>query len=277
MTQSNSDVNSLSSTWTTIPSRTIDVNTLRKSYNTQAAFASSSLFLFTSTITPTATINPLSCLPKTTAENYGLVRWIESGDTIVVDIAGRLQTVKYLGIEAASVKSDIEYYGPPAATQNTLLVKGQVIRMIPDGEDRDDYGRLNRYVIVYNTNTFANFDLLRAGYARVLSESKALTCYSTFILAEEYARKDQSGLWGPLQTPQPTITQNPSSIPTPGTLLTLTPTIEMTPSATPSLTPTITTTIQTATNTATNTSTPITPSPTLTQTQTLENTLTATP
>jgi endonuclease YncB( thermonuclease family) len=273
-TPSNSTENLRSTIWTPIASRTAEVTTSSKSINTEAALNSRSPSPQIPTITPSSTINPLACLPKTTAESYGIVKWVDSGDTIVVDIAGKLQTVNYLGMKSATVKSQIEYYGPPAATQNTALVNGQVVRLIPDGADLDNFGRLRRYVIIYDTEKFANFELIRAGLAKVTTDVPTLACNTTFLKAEEYARQDQLGLWGLIPTSQPTITLKPSNIPSPTLVLTQSSTPGLTPSVTLSLTPTITSTEQTATITPTSTSSPITPSPTPSTTLHPESSLT---
>jgi len=200
----------------------------------------------------------LACLPDSADETYGLVKWVSSGSSIVVDIQGKLHSVSYLGVQEAGSSIYEQSYGPPAATQNAILVDGKVIRLIPDGPDKDSYGRLLRYVVVYGTDTFANFELLRAGFAQNAPDSESLACGELFILAEQIAQEAQMGQWAPTTTALTTILVPPTRTPN------LTPSITLTPSRTATAMPASATSSPTSTPSPTITGTPPTTTPSLT-------------
>jgi len=230
---------------------------------TQTAAPSSSptallLTVIPDTQTATATIQPLTCLPDSADESYGLVQWVSSGSSIVVDIQGKLQSVRYLGIQEAGRAVDSSTYGPPAATQNALLVDGKVVRLISDGPDQDDYGRWLRYVVVYGADTFVNFELLRAGLAQQPPDAGLLACSELFLSAEQFAQEAQLGMWAATPTALTTIPIPPTRTPN------LTPSITLTASRTTTPIPATFTSTPTATRTATITGTPPTATPSLT-------------
>ncbi len=208
--------------------------------------------------TATATIQPLACLPDTANESYGLVKWVSSGSSIVVDIQGKIRSVSYLGVQEETNFGYAQIYGPPAATQNAILVDGKVIRMIPDGPDKDSYGRLLRYVVVYGSDTFANFELLRAGLAQHSPDSGSLACSKLFVLAEQTAQDAQVGMWAPTTTALTTILAPPTRTPN------LTPSVTLTPSQTVTALPASATSSLTSSPTPTITGTPPTATPSLT-------------
>ncbi len=209
--------------------------------------------------TPTYQISPMACIPKSQSKEYGLVKRVISGDTILVDIQGNDQIIHYAGINSPLIAPIIEEFGPPAATSNAKMVKDQVVEMVRDGADADSNGSLLRYVVVYDQGVFVNYELLKSGLAEVDSASINLECHQTFQLAQGSARAAKVGLWASTPSPMPTITTRPTSSRTmtftPSPTFTLTPSVTGTPpTPTPSLTPTNTPTITTTpTRTATAT------------------------
>jgi hypothetical protein len=137
------------------------------------------------TITPFPTILPLTCLPSQASSEFGQVKWVQNGNTILVDIQGRLTIIHYLGIQSPDNLPNIQYMGPPAATQNAALVQGQIVQLIPDGAPRDQNGQFLRYVLIYNSQTFINFEMLRLGLAQTAPNSSSLACYDTFTQVQE--------------------------------------------------------------------------------------------
>ncbi len=203
---------------------------------------------------------------------YGLVKWVPDGDTIVVDILGQLHSVHYLGIQTPSFVGFTEYRGPNAARFNDTLARNQLVRLVRDGTDRDTYGELLRYVFV--GNVFLNYELVRNGMAYAVVDVPGIACANTFIRAEELARQEVLGLWQPTRTPHRTNTpaKTPTGVLPPGTPLSSTPTNQAT--ATFTLTPVYTSTYTiTPTPTLTPTTTyTLSPTPELTVTSTLTTT-----
>ena len=196
----------------------------------------------TATEVPLPTIDPLACLPHDPGQT-GLVSWVNDGATFVIDLGGRRDTVRLLGVDA-----------PPLAEDTTRgLIDQRVVRLVPDGPDRDDQGRLLRYVLLLD-GRFINDELLRSGTARLGPDVGGLSCMAQFDAAEEYAAQEGLGLWAvsavaaiptSLQpSPVPTATGIPLLVsPTIPPVLVPTATVQSFPSATPGgsmVTPTIT-------------------------------------
>ncbi|MEZ5251703.1 MAG: thermonuclease family protein [Ilumatobacteraceae bacterium] len=94
------------------------------------------------------------------------------GDTVVVDVAGRLRP----SVSSGSTPRDREarrprgVFGPEAsAATKELLPDGTPVWLVRDVEARDDYGRLLAYVHRATDGTFVNLALVRRGFATVLT------------------------------------------------------------------------------------------------------------
>jgi len=85
------------------------------------------------------------------------------GDTIQVIVDGRLERVRYIGMDTPEVGES----GYKSATEaNRRLVEGKRIVMERDRSNRDKYKRLLRYVWV--GRTFVNAQLVKMGKAKVM-------------------------------------------------------------------------------------------------------------
>lgn len=200
-------------------------------------------------VTLSPTIDPLVCLPDDVGQT-GLVSWVIDGATFVIDIGGRYQTIRLLGIDAPPLTADI----------TRSLIDKRVVRIVPDGPQRDVHGRWLRYVLLLD-DRFVNDELLRTGAARLDANVGGLSCMAQFDAAEAVAKESQIGLWDisaiaalPTSFESPTATTQ---------LLTSTGTVESTASPTigPSLTPTRVVTPGGPTATATVTSQAPPPAP----------------
>ena len=87
---------------------------------------------------------------------------IVDGDTITVLVDGAIERVRYIGVNAPEYGED---GGPLAATLNTYLVGGYV-NLVKDKSDRDEYGRLLRYVYNMDGNHIG-CELVKLGVAEV--------------------------------------------------------------------------------------------------------------
>jgi micrococcal nuclease len=123
---------------------------------------------------------------------------IVDGDTIDVEIEGRRERVRYIGINTPETKHPmrgVEPYGPEAAEANTRLVAGQTVQLEWDVERRDRYGRLLAYV--YVGDTMINAELVRQGYAQVATFPPNVKYQELFLKLQREARGAKRGLWGP--------------------------------------------------------------------------------
>ena len=131
-----------------------------------------------------------------------VVRTVD-GDTIHVRLAGGVEKVRYIGIDTPEVHHPTwgEEPGGRAATEiNRRLVGNRAVRLEPDVQTRDRYGRLLAYVWVTGPDgveLMVNAELLRLGYAAVLTVPPNVRHAELFRKLAAEAREQHRGLWAP--------------------------------------------------------------------------------
>jgi micrococcal nuclease len=119
------------------------------------------------------------------------------GDTIEVRVEGRLEDVRYIGVDTPeTVKPDtpVQCFGPQASAFDHRLVERRRVRLAFGVERRDVYGRLLAYV--YLGHRFVNADLVRRGLARTLTIPPNDRYAGLFKRLERRAARAGRGLWG---------------------------------------------------------------------------------
>jgi micrococcal nuclease len=147
--------------------------------------------------------------------NYYPVTKVFDGDTYEVEIEGKKEKVRLLGIdtpekwESNKLNKDVERSGSDKKTIKTLgdmasnyakkLVSGKrvLLEADPTNDDRDRYGRLLRYVYLED-GTFVNLKLVEDGYANAYTKFP-ITKKDEFLKAERNARENKRGLWGDIE------------------------------------------------------------------------------
>ena len=125
---------------------------------------------------------------------------VVDGDTIRVQCAGRTEKVRYIGMDTPETKHPLKGRQPggaEAAAANRRLVEGKTVRLELDVQQRDRYRRLLAYV--YVGDVMVNEELLRLGYAQVMTVPPNVAHADRFLALEREAREARCGLWG--QTP----------------------------------------------------------------------------
>ena len=132
----------------------------------------------------------------------GRVVWVVDGDTIHVTIGRRLEKVRYIGVNAPEIphpeaRGWLEG-GAQAHAINRQLVTGQTARLDLDVRHRDNYGRLLAYVWVHRTRkpVMANAEIVRLGYAQVMTIPPNVRHQELFLKLQREARNAGLGLWG---------------------------------------------------------------------------------
>jgi micrococcal nuclease len=128
----------------------------------------------------------------------GRVERVVDGDTVIVRLAGRDERVRYIGMDTPeSVKpgTPVQCYAEAAARENRRLVDGRRVRLVPDAESHDRYGRLLAYVYREPDGLFVNAELVRRGYARVLTIPPNVAHERQFVRLARRARTAGRGLW----------------------------------------------------------------------------------
>lgn len=125
------------------------------------------------------------------------VVWVTDGDTITVRVGDRSEKVRLVGIDAPEVHDEREPWRRAALAASEYLrgqLKGRTVTLEADGvqKDRDDYGRLLRYVYLEGRNL--NLELVRLGYARVYRRF-GCRLKTELLAAESEARRKKLGVW----------------------------------------------------------------------------------
>ena len=129
----------------------------------------------------------------------GTVVRVVDGDTINVQLADRVEKIRYIGINAPEIHHPIkgaELGGRAAAQVNRGLVIGRRVRLELDVQPRDRYGRLLAYVWV--GDTMVNAELVRLGYAQVMTVPPNVRYQDLFLKLQREARDASRGLWRPV-------------------------------------------------------------------------------
>jgi len=133
------------------------------------------------------------------------------GDTLAVDYNGRRESVRLIGIDTpesfAGKKArrdskrshtdmaQILQSGKRAAEYTkTLLKPGELLAVEFDVEKRDRYGRLLAYIFL-SDGRMLNEEIVKNGYASVLTIPPNVNYQKRFIEAYRYARRNNLGLW----------------------------------------------------------------------------------
>jgi micrococcal nuclease len=121
---------------------------------------------------------------------------IVDGDTIQVRIADRLERVRYIGMNTPEIhhpRKGEEPGGREASEVNRELVAGKQVRLELDVQERDRYGRLLAYVWV--GDTMVNAELVRRGYAQVMTIPPNVRYQELLVKLQREAREAGRGLW----------------------------------------------------------------------------------
>jgi micrococcal nuclease len=124
---------------------------------------------------------------------------VVDGDTIDVSINNQTFRVRYTGVntpESVDPNRPVGCYGPEASAFNKSLVEGKIVELEKDVSETDQFGRLLRYV--YVGGTFVNAELVKQGYAQLITIPPDLKHAEMFRQLEQEARNARRGLWGPV-------------------------------------------------------------------------------
>ena len=136
---------------------------------------------------------------------------IIDGDTLKIIINGRKERIRLIGIDAPESRKNKKAYRDAARTHkdlNTIIEMGKkstafLKRLIKPGDKifiefdiqlRDKYGRLLGYVYLDN-GQMLNEEILKAGYATLMTIPPNIKYVSKFYKAYLEARRNKRGLW----------------------------------------------------------------------------------
>jgi len=123
-----------------------------------------------------------------------MVKWVNDGDTIVLNNG---QRVRYIGINAPEIDHEnqkAEPFGYEARSLNTKLILSHKIRLEFDRERYDQYDRLLAYVFLQD-GTFVNAQLVQSGLAYCLFRPANIKFQSIFLKSQQKAMEFRKGIW----------------------------------------------------------------------------------
>jgi micrococcal nuclease len=126
----------------------------------------------------------------------GTVVRVVDGDTIDVRIGARVERVRYIGVNTPELhhpRRGEEPGGRKAAGVNRDLASNRRVRLELDVQARDRYGRLLAYVWV--GDLMVNAELVRLGYAQVMTVPPNVRHQALFLKLQRDAREAGRGLW----------------------------------------------------------------------------------
>lgn len=133
------------------------------------------------------------------AEGRASVVTVVDGDTVELEIGGRRERVRLLGVDAPeSVHPSVpvQCFGPEASAELAgLLPSGTEVRVERDVESRDRYDRLLLYVYRARDGLFVNRWLVANGLADVVTYEPNSTLAATLAEARHAAEAEPIGLW----------------------------------------------------------------------------------
>ncbi|MPZ23183.1 MAG: hypothetical protein GEU28_06485 [Dehalococcoidia bacterium] len=122
---------------------------------------------------------------------------VTDGDTIRVELDGVVFPVRYIGIDTPETSHptvDVQCFGREATEANRALVEDEVVLLVSDVSDTDQYDRLLRYV--YVDGAMVNEALVRQGFAVARAYPPDVRHDELLAAAEDEARSADRGLWG---------------------------------------------------------------------------------
>ncbi len=124
---------------------------------------------------------------------------VVDGDTVwVTTAAGQSEKVRVLGINTPEVSPPAECWASEAtdALSQALAREGSTVELVADpmADDRDQYGRLLRYVEVDQVDV--GLQLVEQGHAYLYRDADDLTRTDAYQDARTTAQDQQAGLWG---------------------------------------------------------------------------------
>jgi micrococcal nuclease len=129
-------------------------------------------------------------------QNFYLCTRVIDGDTIIVNIEGKKEKVRLIGVdtpETVHPNKPVEYFGKEASEFTKKMVEGKKVRLEYDWQKRDKYGRLLAYVFLTD-GTFLNAEIIKQGYGFAYTKYP-FKYLDEFRRYEREARENGRGLW----------------------------------------------------------------------------------
>ena len=146
-------------------------------------------------------VNAVNAKPEISPvpETYYPITKVVDGDTIVVNMNGKNETIRLIGLdtpETVDPRKPVQCFGEEASKKAKELLTGKMVRIEvdPSQGERDKYGRLLAYVFLENA-VFFNQLMISEGYGHEYTYNLPYKYQKEFKEAEKTAREEKRGLW----------------------------------------------------------------------------------
>jgi micrococcal nuclease len=138
-------------------------------------------------------------ISKTDNEAFLKVIKVIDGDTFWADDGSEKGIkIRLIGVDAPESRNVFKkkkgYFGKEAKIYLSNLFAGQSVRLEYDVDSLDHYGRTLAYVYLPD-GTFVNADLVKNGYAMVMTVPPNVKYADEFVKYQQEARENNRGLW----------------------------------------------------------------------------------
>lgn len=124
------------------------------------------------------------------------VERVVDGDTIVVTSKRRVRLIGVDTPESVDPRRPVGCFGKEASDfTKSLLPRGSRVRLVGDVEQKDSFGRTLAYVYRTSDGLFVNAELVRRGFANVLTIPPNVAHVEEFVALARQAREASAGLW----------------------------------------------------------------------------------
>lgn len=145
-----------------------------------------------------ATPEPIKQISQKIEAGYYKVAKFDDGDTIMVDMDGKNETVRFIGVDTPEVKDPrkpVQCFGKAASNFTKQLIGDNPVKLEadPTNTNRDRYNRLLRYVYLPD-GTLVNAEIIKQGYGFAYT-SFPFTKKDEFKALQQEAKDKNLGLW----------------------------------------------------------------------------------
>lgn len=135
----------------------------------------------------------------TIPDGFMAVTKVVDGDTFWADDGtSKGLKVRLIGVDAPesrkTFKKQVGYFGKEAKAYFKNLLTDKSVRLEYDVNRTDQYGRTLAYVYLQD-GTFVNADLVKNGYAMVMTVPPNVKFADEFVKLQQEARENNRGLW----------------------------------------------------------------------------------
>jgi micrococcal nuclease len=126
---------------------------------------------------------------------------VVDGDTFVVLINGKKETVRIIGINSPEIvdpRRPVECFGKEAADEAKRLLNSQTVQLQndPTQSDKDKYNRLLRYISFGPDQKDFGLEMIRGGFAYEYTFIVPYQRQTAYKEEQKKAQEIKSGLWG---------------------------------------------------------------------------------